>query len=45
MFASISQLRKEEITFKDDLESLGYVIAMMVKGTLPWQIFAGRLQD
>lgn len=45
MFASISQLRKEEMTFKDDLESLGYVIAMMVKGSLPWQLFAGRVQD
>ena len=26
-----------EMTFKDDLESLGYLIVMMMTGNLPWR--------
>jgi hypothetical protein len=26
-----------EMTFKDDLESLGYVIVHMISGALPWR--------
>jgi len=25
------------MTFKDDLESLGYIIVSMITGTLPWR--------
>jgi len=35
-----------EMTFKDDLESLGYVIVHMITGSLPWRdIIAGKPQD
>jgi hypothetical protein len=30
------------MTFKDDLESLGYMLAFMIKGTLPWSSFQGK---
>ena len=35
-FASINTLSKYTQSRKDDLESLGYVIIYLVKGTLPW---------
>eukprot|EP00347_Sterkiella_histriomuscorum_P011702 403371434 len=37
IFASISQLKKEPMTYKDDLESLGYIIVGMITGSLPWK--------
>ena len=28
---------KIEMTYKDDLESLGYILVTMITGTLPWR--------
>ena len=35
-FASVAAHRKLELSRKDDLESLGYSIVYLFKGTLPW---------
>jgi len=46
-FASINQLKKMEMSAKDDLESLGYVLMNMITGTLPWKELMGmnEMQD
>jgi len=33
------------MTFKDDLESLGYIIVSMITGTLPWKDISGIKLD
>lgn len=33
------------MAFKDDLESLAYVIVHMMTGTLPWRDLMGKPQD
>ena len=30
------------MTFKDDLESLGYIIVSMMTGTLPWRDISSK---
>lgn len=31
-----------EMSYKDDLESLGYILIMMLTGNLPWRDIIGR---
>lgn len=34
------------MTFKDDLESLGYIMVAMILGTLPWKdLCNSKLED
>lgn len=34
------------MTFKDDLESLGYIIVSMITGTLPWkELMNAKIDD
>lgn len=34
------------MSFKDDIESLGYIIVSMITGTLPWRdLINGKLDD
>jgi hypothetical protein len=33
------------MSFKDDLESLGYIMILMLTGTLPWKEIYGRPGD
>ena len=38
LFASINSHYKEELSYRDDLESLCYVIAFLLNGNLPWSL-------
>lgn len=34
------------MSFKDDLESLGYIIVSMITGTLPWkEVMSSKVED
>ena len=33
------------MTFKDDIESLGYLMVYMITGTLPWKDLVGKPAD
>ena len=37
IFGSINALSKNELSRRDDLESLGYILIYFIKGCLPWE--------
>ena len=44
-YASINALKGFEQSRRDDMESLGYVLAYLIRGTLPWQGIAAKTKE